>query len=91
MLARPHPQMDRSIFTSFRGQMCLVIVAGFIGGLLAMAPTPAQAIQLSLANGEVSGSWDTTVSAGLTWRLEDQDDELIGRANGGTANSGSRM
>jgi len=31
------------------------------------------------------GSWDTTLTYGASWRLQDPDDELIGLANGGEA------
>ena len=45
-------------------------------GLLA-APA-AQAIEFS--RGELSGSFDTTVSYGYSWRVEDQDPNLIGKS-----------
>ncbi|KFN42658.1 hypothetical protein N790_11375 [Arenimonas malthae CC-JY-1] len=45
-------------------------------GLLA-APA-AQAIEFS--RGELSGSFDTTVSYGYAWRVEDQDPDLIGKS-----------
>lgn len=37
--------------------------------------------------GDVVGNLDSTLSLGTTWRVEDQDQELIGTANGGTARS----
>jgi hypothetical protein len=54
--------------------------------LLAMLwGTPAAAFQFNL--GEVNGSLDSTLSYGLSWRLDDQDKAIIGTANGGTAYS----
>jgi hypothetical protein len=37
--------------------------------------------------GSVSGSWDTTISYGQAWRLEDRDCHLIGTADGGCGRS----
>jgi hypothetical protein len=34
--------------------------------------------------GDWSGSWDNTVSYGISWRAEDPDPALIGKGNGGT-------
>ncbi|MDJ0654932.1 MAG: DUF1302 domain-containing protein [Xanthomonadales bacterium] len=45
---------------------------------LALAPG-AQAIEFS--NGELSGSWDTTISYGASWRMEEPCDRCIGKAN----------
>jgi hypothetical protein len=54
--------------------------------LLAMLlGTPAAAFQFSL--GEVNGSLDSTLSYGLSWRLDDQDQSIIGIAEGGKAYS----
>ena len=39
------------------------------------------------SSGNVSGSIDTTLSYGLTSRIEDRDESIIGLANGGTAYS----
>jgi hypothetical protein len=36
-------------------------------------------------NGELTGSLDTTISAGLRWRVQDRDPNLIDRHNGGNA------
>ncbi len=45
--------------------------------------TPAQPVELE--RGDFSLALDTTVSYGLTWRLDDRDSRLIGLANGGSA------
>lgn len=44
---------------------------------------PAHAFQFE--KGGWQGSWDTTISYGLGVRMEDRDQNIIGRANGGNA------
>jgi hypothetical protein len=51
------------------------------------AAAPSQSIEFSSASGEVTGSFDTTLSLGARWRMEKPDPALIGIANGGTARS----
>ncbi|GMR06144.1 MAG: DUF1302 domain-containing protein [Gammaproteobacteria bacterium] len=46
---------------------------------------PAQAFTFS--SGDLEGSFDTTISYGARWRVQDRDQSIIGKANGGTANS----
>jgi hypothetical protein len=46
---------------------------------------PASAFTFS--SGELEGSLDTTISYGARWRVQDRDQSIIGKANGGTANS----
>ena len=54
--------------------------------LLAMlCGTPAAAFQFDF--GEVEGSLDSTLSYGMSWRMSDQDKDIIGLANGGRAYS----
>jgi hypothetical protein len=50
-----------------------------------LAPNAAQAVDF--ASGAWTGSFDTTVSFGQTWREESRDPRLIGTANGGTGRS----
>ncbi len=50
-----------------------------------LLPTPARSVDLG--KGDFQLSWDTTLSWGLSWRLEDPDPSIIGLANGGTAYS----
>ncbi len=45
---------------------------------------PAQAFEFDLADGEVTGSLDSTVSYGALWRVTGQDRSNIGALNGGT-------
>jgi hypothetical protein len=54
--------------------------------LLAMlCGTPAAAFQFDF--GDVEGSLDSTISYGMSWRMSDQDKDIIGLANGGRAYS----
>ena len=50
-----------------------------IAGVIAMACQPAAAFDFS--RGELSGSLDTTVSFGASWRAQDQADDLIAKAH----------
>ncbi len=51
----------------------------------ALATGSAQAITFN--KGDLQGSFDTTISYGARWRVQDRDQSIIGKANGGTANS----
>ncbi|NOY16715.1 MAG: DUF1302 domain-containing protein [Gammaproteobacteria bacterium] len=51
----------------------------------ALTTGPAQAFIFN--NGDLQGSLDTTISYGARWRVQDRDQSIIGKANGGTANS----
>jgi hypothetical protein len=42
---------------------------------------------LDFEKGKLQGSWDTTITFGVGWRLDDPDPELIGLVNGGRAYS----
>jgi hypothetical protein len=54
--------------------------------LLALGGTaPAHAFEFASEDGEISGSFDTTVSAGGMWRMEGREKSLISISNGGTA------
>lgn len=48
---------------------------------------PAHAFQFEFADGEVTGSFDTTVSYGALWRVTGQDPRLLSRSKGGDRNS----
>lgn len=56
-----------------------------VGGLALALPLATQAIELNF--GEVTGSIDTTVSAGALWRMDDRERALIAISNGGTGRS----
>jgi hypothetical protein len=53
--------------------------------ILSLVSFPALAVPLEF--GEVTGSFDTTVTLGAQFRVQGRDPDLIGRANGGRANS----
>src|SRR6185437_11833644 len=45
--------------------------------------TSVHAIGFQLASGDITGSWDTTISYGQAWRVSGRDCRLIGIADGG--------
>ena len=55
------------------------------GGLILAAPLAGHTATFDL--GPVNAQVDTTLSVGATFRMQDQDDSLIGITNGGTARS----
>jgi hypothetical protein len=55
--------------------------------IFTLAPVTAGAIEFDLIHGKVTGHFDTTVSAGLSWRVSDRDPSIIGTTNGGTGHS----
>ncbi len=60
---------------------CLMVMLSFLF-------IPASVVHsFPFAKDEFQGSLDTTVSYGLSWRVEDRDKDLIGIANGGRAYS----
>jgi hypothetical protein len=48
---------------------------------------PARGIEIDLLDSQIVGSFDTTLTGGVLLRAADRDDDLIGVANGGTADS----
>ncbi len=72
----------RHVHSHRRGNLTAAAVAAALG---ALAATKAQAVDFQL--GELSGSWDTTLSYGQAWRIEDPDCDLIATANGGCGRS----
>jgi len=48
---------------------------------------PAHAVQFEFMDGEVTGSFDTTLTYGALWRVTGQDPRLIPVAKGGTRDS----
>lgn len=55
-------------------------VALALGGV-----SPAHAFKFQSESGELTGSFDTTISAGSQWRMQGRDPALISIANGGTS------
>lgn len=56
-------------------------------GAVSVTAPPVSAIDFDWNNGAISGSFDTTVSTGVSARTQGHDHRLIGVNNGGTANS----
>ncbi|MDX2479110.1 MAG: DUF1302 domain-containing protein [Desulfuromusa sp.] len=61
---------------------CLTLLA-----LVLAATFTVPAFAFQFGSGDLTGSLDSTLSYGLAWRLDDQDSDLIGIANGGDAYS----
>ncbi|HYC03604.1 MAG TPA: DUF1302 domain-containing protein [Azospirillaceae bacterium] len=72
----PQLRLDRRFLTG-------VSAAALLAPLVAAGS--AQAVQFN--RGELTGSFDTTITVGATFRVQDRDPDLIGRANGGRGNS----
>jgi hypothetical protein len=64
--------------SGFRLRSCCLAV-----GVALAASSPAQAVTFDW--GDWSGSWDNTISYGISWRGEDRDPALVGLGNGGTS------
>ena len=64
------------------GWIALAAGAAVAGGLLHALPAPA----VEFGEGAFTGSLDTTISHGMTFRVEDRDDELAGDTNGNDGN-----
>lgn len=56
-----------------------------LGVAVAVATGGGNALAFEFQSGEVTGSFDTTVSLGALWRMEDRKASLISIANGGTS------
>lgn len=62
---------------SVRGRVARAPLAAAVAVAL-LAAAPASAFEFS--RGELTGSLDTTVSYGASWRMQDRDDNLIGKS-----------
>ncbi len=60
---------------------------GFCLAALTFVATPAPAFEFSSESGELTGSFDTTVSLGSAWRTQSRDPALVAITNGGTSRS----
>jgi hypothetical protein len=58
---------------------------GLLCGVILLLPCGGQGVELR--NGVVSGSVDTLLTFGASWRIQGRDEALIGRGNGGQASS----
>ena len=61
----------------------MVLCAGILSTLVMCYSSSTEAFQFQ--SGELTGSFDSTLSAGVSWRVEPRDTSLIGIANGGSA------
>lgn len=82
MSAQPIAEAGRAAAGSGRARFLL---AGVLAAVL--GPLVGSAVEISAADGEITGSLDSTLSVGVSVRVEDRDMDLIGRANGGNAHS----
>jgi hypothetical protein len=71
---------------TYLGNLVAKFRAGAVSAALALL-TAAPAGAFTFQFGEISGSFDSTLSAGVSYRLNDRDPALVGIANGGTAAS----
>ena len=78
--------MSRShaLVRSQRPVLALSTLAASVALALMAAPN-AHAFEFTSASGEVTGSFDTTLSIGGLWRMQDRESSLISIANGGTS------
>jgi hypothetical protein len=74
--------IKKGLDTLYKPKLAGVVAAV---GMALFVGQPAQAIDIEGDNW--SGSWDTTVSYGSTWRMEDRDNKRIGHSNLGNAAS----
>ena len=72
-----------------KARMCKGLVVAGVTTLAALPLGVAQAYPFR--SGDWSGSLDTTLSYGASYRAEGQDGKLIARANGGSAANGSQI
>ena len=72
-----------SITIRLPSKIVLATVLAF--GLSVVDSGPVLAAEVEFLDGQVTGYFDTTLSVGVSVRVQDRDDSLIGIANGGTA------
>jgi hypothetical protein len=70
--------MNKAQGTKFRLRGCPLAIAAAL-----VMSSPAHAVEFEW--GDWSGSWDNTISYGISWRGADINEKLIGKGNGGTA------
>jgi len=70
--------MENKTGTGLKLRGCTLAIAAALA-----VSSPAYAVQFDW--GDWSGSWDNTISYGISWRGEDPDSDLIAPPNGGTS------
>ncbi|MFK5927466.1 MAG: DUF1302 domain-containing protein, partial [Desulfuromusa sp.] len=73
-------KMRRKVSGLSARSTCLTLLA-----LVLAATFTAPAFAFQFGSGDFTGSLDSTLSYGLAWRMEDQDPDIVGLANGGNA------
>src|SRR5215831_15593950 len=73
--------------TGKSGRRNLFAATAIIGCLGWGFSTSVQAVGFQSSSGEITGSWDTTISFGQGWRVSDRDCRIIGTADGGCGRS----
>ncbi len=63
------------------GSLTRLLLSAVVLSLLAMGP----ALAVDFTKGALTGTWDTTLSWGAQYRLDDPDPRIIGLPNGGNA------
>jgi hypothetical protein len=67
------------------GRRLRLALWGLLAAAVALCALSPPALAVGFEKGSFWGSWDSTITYGTSWRLEDPDPELIGLANGGDA------
>ena len=75
--------MQLKLSSGPRGLLLQRLGSATIAAAVALACAPSFAV--SFDKGEVSGSFDTTISLGGIWRMEQRANNIVGTANGGEA------
>ncbi len=70
-----------------RRLLAATVLAGGAFAAAWLSPGPASALPINLLDGQLTGSFDTTVSVGASVRVQDRNPSLIAIGNGGTAGS----
>ncbi|MEY6430828.1 DUF1302 domain-containing protein [Thioalkalicoccus limnaeus] len=61
------------------------LIAGALGAAVALAIAAPSVSAFEFTSGEITGSFDTTLSVGALWRLQNRESSLISLANGGSS------
>lgn len=62
-------------------------IRALLAAAAALSCAPALAVEFSNDSGTLTGSWDTTLTLGQAWRIQDSDCNLIAIADGGCGRS----
>ena len=63
------------------------VAAGLAASIAMALSGPSFAAQFEFRDGNIYGSWDTTLSYGAIWRVQGRDRDIIATANGGNGRS----